>query len=49
MSQIADSEKLSFVAKVTFKGRDIQNFWEGGRTLHGWTFMHFMGGDLITP
>ena len=28
---------------AAFKGGDIQNFWEGGRTLYGGT-QHFMGG-----
>ena len=34
-------------ASAAFKGGDIQNFWEGGRTLYGGT-SHFMG-ELITP
>ena len=29
-------------ASAAFKGRDIQNFWEGGRTLNRGT-LHFMG------
>ena len=44
MSQITDSEKLSFVAKVTFKGRDIQNFWEGGEPYMGGLLCILWGG-----
>ena len=29
-------------------GRDIQYFWEGGRTLYGWE-LSILWRDLITP
>ena len=35
--------KSGFIEEVTFKGEDIQNFWEGRITLYGGTY-HFIGG-----
>ena len=34
-----------FHASAAFKGGDIQNFWEGGRTLYGG--LSILWGDLI--
>ena len=41
--------KSGFIEEVTFKGEDIQNFWEGRITLYGGLTILLGAGDLITP